>query len=645
MGESELTVDGLRAPAPEPGERVKNDREPAPQAPAVRENAPQEPAPRAPAERSAPLLSAEHLRVSFPGPAGRIEAVRGVSLSVAAGECLAVVGESGSGKSVTARALVGLAGPGAQVSADALVVGGADATAFRPADWRRVRGRRIGLVVQDALTSLDPLRRVGQEIAEPLRSHRLDASADRVHALLADVSVPEPEVRARQYPFQLSGGLRQRALIASAIAAEPGLLIADEPTTALDVTVQAQILDLLAEQKRKGAGVLLISHDLAVVARLADRIAVMYAGRIVEEGPAARLLGAPRHPYTRELLAAVPAAHTRGARLGRAEPATGPAPREERGCAFAARCPLAVDRCRTERPGAVALGDGHLVSCLRTEAPWQPPARTGSRRAAGPGEVLMEVAAVDKSFRGPDGEARPVVRSVSFELRRSETLGLVGESGSGKSTVAQIALGLLDPDQGAVRLLGRPWSGVRESARRPDRHRVQFVPQDPLSAFDPRYTVERVVGEALGAPGRWAARRRRGPITELLRLVGLDEGVLQRRPAELSGGQRQRVAIARALAPEPEVLICDEPVSALDVSVQAQILDLLTDLRERMGLSCLFISHDLGVIHHVSDRVLVMRDGRIVEQGPVEEVFSAPSHPYTRELLAALPKPQDGLAG
>jgi len=357
------------------------------------------------------------------------------------------------------------------------------------------------------------------------------------------------------------------------------------------------------------------------------------------------LLGAPRHPYTRELLAAVPATHTRGTRLSRTEPVTGPAARDDQGCAFAVRCPLAVDRCRTERPPAVAVGSGHLARCLRTDAPWQPPARTEARRAAGPGEVLMEVDAVGKSFRGPDGEDRPAVLSVSFELRRSETVGLVGESGSGKSTVAQIVLGLLEPDQGAVRLLGRPWSGVRESARRPDRHRVQFVPQDPLSAFDPRFTVERVVGEALGAPGRWAARRRRASITELLGLVGLDADVLQRRPAHLSGGQRQRVAIARALAPEPAVLICDEPVSALDVSIQAQILDLLTDLRDRMGLSCLFISHDLGVIHHVSDQVLVMRDGRIVERGPVKELFAAPAHPYTRELLAALPKPEDWLTG
>ncbi|MFF4116796.1 dipeptide ABC transporter ATP-binding protein [Streptomyces sp. NPDC001714] len=590
------------------------------------------------------LLSVTGLRVAFPGPAGPVEAVRGVSIDVAADECLAVVGESGSGKSVTARALVGLAGPHADVRADSFTVAGEDATAFRAADWRRIRGRHVGLVVQDALTSLDPLRRVGAEIAEPLRTHRLDSSPARIHALLDAVHMPEPDVRARQYPFQLSGGLRQRALIASALAAEPGLLIADEPTTALDVTVQARVLDLLGDLKRAGTGILLISHDLAVVARLADRIAVMYAGRIVEEGPAAQVLGAPRHPYTRELLAAVPATHTRGTLL--AATVVRPAgDREQRGCPYAHRCVLAADRCRTEAPRSVTVGAGHRARCLRTDAGWQPPARTGARRTSTPGDVILEADGVGKSFRGPDHELRPAVRSVSFTLRRAETLGLVGESGSGKSTVAQMVLGLLEPDHGTVRLRGRPWSGVREAVRRPDRHRVQFVPQDPLSAFDPRYTVERVVGEALGASGRWSARRNRDRIGELLHLVGLDTALLQRRPAQLSGGQRQRVAIARALAPEPDVLICDEPVSALDVSVQAQILDLLTGLREGMGLSCLFISHDLGVIHHVSDRVLVMRAGEIVEHGPVERVYGTPEHPYTRELLSALPTPEDGLAG
>ncbi|MET9896727.1 ABC transporter ATP-binding protein [Streptomyces sp. NPDC006465] len=598
---------------------------------------------RQPAAPRDDLLTVTGLTVAFRGPAGSVEAVRGVDLRVAADECLAIVGESGSGKSVTARALVGLAGPGADVRAGSFTVAGEDATGFRPADWRRIRGRRIGLVVQDALTSLDPLRRVGAEITEPLRSHGLETSPARVRALLDDVHVPEPDIRARQYPFQLSGGLRQRALIASALAGEPGLLIADEPTTALDVTVQAHILDLLGDLKRKGTGILLISHDLAVVARLADRIAVMYAGRIIEEGPAAQVLGAPRHPYTRELLAAVPAAHTRGTRLAAARPE---APGEDGpGCSYAVRCALAIDRCRTEDPPPVTVGGGHRARCLRTDQEWRPRVRTDTGRTNAPGEVLLEIDGVGKSFRGPDRELRAAVRSVSFTLSRAETVGLVGESGSGKSTVAQIVLGLLRPDHGTVRLQGRPWSGVRESARRRDRHRLQFVPQDPLSAFDPRYTVERVVGEALGAPGRWSARRRRDRITELLDMVGLDAGLLRRRPAQLSGGQRQRVAIARALAPEPDVLICDEPVSALDVSIQAQILDLLTDLRERMGLACLFISHDLGVVHHVSDRVLVMRDGEVVEHGPVERVYTAPEHPYTRELLAALPNPEDGLAG
>ncbi|MFF5209155.1 dipeptide ABC transporter ATP-binding protein [Streptosporangium sp. NPDC000396] len=518
------------------------------------------------------LVAVEDLRVSF----GGTEVVRGVSLSVAPGECVAIVGESGSGKSVTARALLGLAGPGSAVRASAFHVAGRDALAFGAADWRRLRGGFAGLVLQDALVSLDPLRTVGAEIAEVLAVHDVVPRArrrDRVLELLEAVGVPDPAVRAGQYPHQLSGGLRQRVLIASAIAADPELIIADEPTTALDVTVQAQILRLLAERKAAGTALLLISHDLAVVASIADRILVMKDGRAVEEGPAGDVLAAPAHDYTRALLAAVPSTASRGTRL-----TTG--------------TPLAR---RDPNPSAQVL------------------AGTGLTRSYGP---------------------RRVVDDVSFTLHEGETLGIVGESGSGKTTLARLALGLLDPDAGRVSLHQRQWSRLRESARRPLRPRIQLVSQNPLDSFDPRLTVGRLVAEPLRLPG--AERRER--VLDLLTRVGLPPEVAARHPRELSGGQRQRVAIARALGPRPDVLVCDEPVSALDVSVQAQVLDLLADIQAEYGTALLFISHDLGVVHHLADRVLVMKDGRVVEEGDVGEVFSRPRHPYTQTLVASVPR-------
>ncbi|MGV9661153.1 dipeptide ABC transporter ATP-binding protein [Streptomyces koyangensis] len=542
---------------------------------------------------AARLLTLAGLEVSFRGRQGWTEAVRGVSLSVDAGECLAVVGESGSGKSVTARSLMGLAGPGAQVRAEriSLHAPGLDLLSVRGRQWRQVRGRRIGLVLQDALTSLDPLRTVGAEVAEALRNHRVVPRGElkgRAVELLADARIPEPALRSRQFPHQLSGGLRQRALIATALAAQPPLLIADEPTTALDVTVQAEILTLLAARKEAGTGILLISHDLAVVARLADRIAVMRQGEIVEEGPAARVLSAPSHPYTQRLLAAA----------GRAS-----------------------------GPGRSTAGGA------------------GEARGAGEaGRPVLQVDGVRKSFRSPDGERRPAVGGVSFRLHAGETLGIVGESGSGKTTTAHMVMGLLEPEAGEIQLLGGAWSALTERGRRSVRRRIQLVQQDPLGSFDPRYTVGQIIGEALGAHGRRGVQAHHDRLVELLELVGLGPEMLERRPRQLSGGQRQRVAIARALAPEPEVIVCDEPVSALDVSVQEQILELFDDLQQRLGVALLLISHDLGVVRRSCDRVLVMRGGEVVESGTVAEVFRAPSHPYTQALLAALPRPQDAPA-
>jgi peptide/nickel transport system ATP-binding protein len=538
------------------------------------------------------LLRAEDLAVGFGHRRAPHDVVRGVSFDVAPGECFAIVGESGSGKSVTARTLIGLAGASSRVTASRLELNGRSLLGHGDRDWRRLRGREVGFVLQDALVSLDGLRSVGSEIGETLRLHRFGGRAQRrtkVLELLAAVGVPEPELRARQLPHELSGGLRQRALIASAIALDPPLVIADEPTTSLDVTIQAQILDLFEAMKRRGTGLILISHDLSVVSRLADRVAVMRDGVFVEHGPVAEVLAQPSHPYTRALLDAVPSTHSKGIRLS----AGGP---------------------RAARP---ARG-------------------TGTR----PGDVLLRAEGLVKRFRGPDGVERAAVDDVSFEIRVGETLGVVGESGSGKTTTARLALALLEADEGRVTLAGEPWSEATEAERRARRRRISVIYQDPLSSFDPRWSVRRVVSDALPPSDYPDAASRQRRVLELLEDVGLGHEHLDRRPLLLSGGQRQRVAIARALAPGPSLIVCDEPVSALDVTIQAQVLDLLADLQDQLGLSYLFISHDLGVIHHVADRVLVMRDGRVVEEGTATEIFESPRHAYTQQLLASLPVPE-----
>jgi peptide/nickel transport system ATP-binding protein len=533
-----------------------------------------------------PLLSVRNLRVSFETAHVRREVVSGVDFDLAPGSCLAIVGESGSGKSVTARSLVGLAGVGSQVSADRLAFEGQNLLGLKDKAWRTLRGSRIGFVLQDALVSLDPLRPVGDEIVEALALHGVGTTASRrarALELLAEVGVPDPATVERQRPHELSGGLRQRALIASAIALHPNIVIADEPTTALDVTVQAQVLDVLEQMKARGTAILLISHDLSVVARLADEILVMTGGEVVEQGPAALVLGAPQHPYTQALLDAIPGEHTKG----------------------------------------IALTGRDLGETT-----------TPVERLSLP---VIEARDLTKSFIGPDRVRRTVVVNAGFELLEGETVGIVGESGSGKSTSARLVLGLETPDSGEVYFDGLPWSAISRKARRQVRREVAVVYQDPLSSFDPRWTVERIIADNVG-PAHATPVARAARVRELLDQVGLAETVLRRKPLTLSGGQRQRVAIARALAADPRVIVLDEAVSALDVSVQAQVLDLLSALQNRLGLSYLFISHDLGVIRHMSDRIVVMKEGRIVEQGDAEQLFTDPQHPYTQELLASMPR-------
>ncbi|GAA1755065.1 dipeptide ABC transporter ATP-binding protein [Agromyces humatus] len=542
-----------------------------------------------------PLLELADLRVAF----GDTEVVRGVSFSIAPGECVAIVGESGSGKSVTARALLGMAGRGSRAESGVLRIGGRELGRAGEREWRRVRGRDVGLILQDALVSLDPLRPVGREIDDPLRIHERMSQPERrarVHELLASVGMPDPEFAARRRSGELSGGLRQRALIAAAIALDPPLLIADEPTTALDATVQARILALIGEIRSRGTGILLISHDLAVVGHLADRILVMRGGEIIESGTAAEVLGAPREPYTRQLIAAVPSEVPRGVPLVR----------------NGSPVPTAADRLESASTAVVASA-----------------AREPS---------LLAIEHVSKTFAVPGGRFT-AVDDVSLEVRRGETVGLVGESGSGKTTLARLALGLTTPDTGEVTLDGAPWSRLDERTRRPGRRRIGAIYQDALSSFDPRWSVGRIIADALGvaADGHRPPRTDHG-IAGLLEQVGLEASVARRRPLTLSGGQRQRVAIARAIAASPEILICDEPVSALDVTIQAQILDLLDDLQRERGLALLFISHDLGVVAHMADRVAVMQAGRIVETGAADRVLTDPEHPYTVRLIADAPR-------
>ncbi|KAF1067389.1 ABC transporter ATP-binding protein [Variovorax sp.] len=544
------------------------------------------------ADDAQPLVRVRNLRVAFDDGAGERQAVGGVSFDLAPGRCVALVGESGSGKSVTARSLVGLNGPGARVRADRLALGGRDLLALGERQWRGIRGRSVGYILQDALVSLDPLRTIGQELEEAIRATGAlarptrAALRERAIELLERARMPDAAARCHDHPGQLSGGLRQRALIATAIAGDPAVLIADEPTTALDVSVQQEILALFGELKRRGIALILISHDLGVVSRLADEVLVLQRGRVVEQGPVRQVIDRPAHPYTRTLIDAIP--HFR-------------------------RTPAADDAQATQVLAAT-----------------QPPLLSAT-------EITKRFAGSSSASAGSAG--RDALKGVSIALHRGRTLGLVGESGSGKTTLARIVAGLESASGGRV---DAPALAAPRGRARP----IQFVYQDPLSAFDPRYTVGRTIGEALWMRfGRENPARHRERIEAWLRRVELDPSLAARRPLTLSGGQRQRVAIARALAAEPQLVVLDEPVSALDVSVQKQILALIVSLQRETGVAFLFISHDLGVIQQVSHEVAVLRDGTLREYGDARSVLGDPQDDYTRELIAVVPTLEtEGLA-
>jgi peptide/nickel transport system ATP-binding protein len=611
------------------------------------------------------LLEVTDLNVTFETGDVTVSAVRGTTYHIDPGEVVAIVGESGSGKSTAAMAIIGLLPEYADVSGSVRLQG-EELLGLSDQAMSRIRGKSIGTVFQDPMSALTPVYTIGDQIAEAIEVHNPDIrradARKRAGELLELVGIAQPHTRARAFPHELSGGERQRVVIAMAIANDPDLLICDEPTTALDVTVQAQILDVLRTARDvTGAGVLIITHDLGVVAEFADRAMVMYAGRGVEVATVEDLYRDRRMPYTVGLLGSVPRLDApQGTRL---IPIPGSPPTMSSlspgACPFAPRCPLVIDECRSAEPDLVTVADGHRAACIRTDdvaghsaaeifgVSTQPPATGG---AAGEPQLVLRVTDLAKTFpltkgvvlRRRVGEVR-AVDGVSFILEQGRTLGIVGESGSGKSTTLSQILELTRPQAGSIEILGADVSAIDAAARRKLRTEVQVVFQDPVASLDPRLPVFDIIAEPLVANG-FGRPRCEERVAELLAIVGLDRADASRYPAEFSGGQKQRIGIARALALQPKILALDEPVSALDVSIQAGIINLLLDLQAQFGLSYLFVSHDLSVVKHLAHRVAVMYRGAVVEQGDGDQVFTNPQHEYTRRLLAAVPRAHPDVA-
>ena len=604
------------------------------------------------------LLEVENLSVRFELPTETVHAVSGISLTVAPSETFALVGESGSGKSVSMLSVMGLLPTPPAVVSGAVRLEGREVLGMSGKELNRFRGRDVAMVFQEPMSSLNPVHRVGRQIGESLRIHqgasRPEARRQAVR-LLDRVGIPSAAMRVDDYPHEFSGGMRQRAMIAMALACNPKLLIADEPTTALDVTVQAQIVDLVRElQDEYRLAVVWITHDLGVVAEIADRVAVMYAGRILETGRAADIYRRTRHPYTSGLLRSIPRldrpvatrlAEIPGSPLRVAEKLSG--------CPFHERCPLVGEGCREALPDLVEVGPaGHGSACIHhdmmspSSVLWPAGAISATERPAEDAdEVVISVRGLRVHFpiaRGLTRSRRAVVRAVDgldLDVSRGRTVGVVGESGCGKTTLGRALVALVRPTAGTIEINGRPID------HRSGRHRraVQMIFQDPFSAMNPGMRVADVIAEPLrihrvAGPDQISAR-----VAELLDLVGLPSDVGKRYPHEFSGGQRQRIAIARALAAEPEVIVCDEPVSSLDMSVQAQVVNLLADLQTRTGMALVFIAHDLAVVRHISHEVAVMYLGEIVERAPRDRIYEAPLHPYTKALLEAVPVPEPGI--
>jgi peptide/nickel transport system ATP-binding protein len=612
---------------------------------------------------SEPLLEIENLRTWIDAGERVVRAVDGLSLAIGSGETYALLGESGCGKSITALSVMRLLPDAGQVVDGRVILDGIDLLQLPETEMRSVRGSRIGMIFQEPMLSLNPVLTIGAQIIEVLEQHTAMSTRDaqrKARELLDSVGVPDSARRLHEFPFQLSGGLRQRAMIAMALACEPHLLIADEPTTALDVTIQAQVLDLLRElQRTRGMSMLLITHDLGVVAGSADRVGVMYAGQIVETAPSEAFFADPQHPYSRKLFESLPARRKRGELLSVIGGSVPSLAQEFAGCRFADRCDYVQPPCRAIAPALTPSGSARSVRChLYTEVLDNRGISAREERATPPqsnaaadgpandreGEPLLAVTDLRVHFPIHQGLLRRVVGyvravdGVSLSIPAGRTLALVGESGCGKTTVGKAVLQLLRATGGEVLFDGIDLAQLTSPALRSQRREFQIVFQDPYSSLNPRMRVAEIIDEgmaSLGVGGEAGERARR--IGALLAEVGLDPDSKARYPHEFSGGQRQRIAIARALAVEPRLIVCDEPTSALDVSVQAQILNLLLELQRRRGLSYLFITHNMGVVEYLAHEVAVMYLGRVVEHGNVEEVFSAPRHPYTRTLLAAVP--------
>ena len=610
-----------------------------------------------------PLLQIKDLHTDIEIRNGVVRALSGVDLHVNPGETLGIVGESGSGKTMTALSLMGLLPQGGKVSSGSIILDGQDLTQLPLKEKRKLRGTKVGMIFQDPLTSLNPTMKIGLQVCEPLRVHEKlskRAALARAVEILKRVGMPRPEVVINNYPHQLSGGMRQRVMIAMALVCKPRILIADEPTTALDVTTQMQILDLIDELRDEyKMGVILITHDLGVVAGHTDRVAVMYAGRIVETAPTKTLFTEPKHRYTSSLMAALPeralAAGTKLFSIPGAPPSLTNLPV---GCRFAARCLWATDECRAGYPD-LSGDDTHTFSCFHPvqegdESPAVLQGKLDSTKAEETAsdapqishDVLLDVKEASREyesagsgfFKREKGVVSAVDR-VSITVKKGETYGLVGESGCGKSTVGRLIAGLEPPSGGAIELDGRDLATLkgRDAVRI---HRdVQMMFQDSYAAMDPRMRIDQILAEPMSIQKTGNARQIAERIMEILEQVGLTEEVLDRYPHEFSGGQLQRLGFARSLTLAPDLIVADEPVSALDVSVQAQVLNLMKDLQQELGLSYLFISHDLAVVQYMADRIGVMYLGRIVEEGPAHEVVKNPKHPYTKALIDSIPVP------